>query len=94
MLHAEIIVAERFAGGVRGIERGTETDADLRLGGSALDARFAGERGSDGGFEAGDVHAGFLQDRCGDASFLLEQGEQHVQALQLGMSGFGSDALR
>ena len=48
MLHAEIVVAQRLAGGIRGIQGGAETDADLRLGGRSLHARFAGERGGDG----------------------------------------------
>ena len=94
MLDAEIVVAERFASGIGCVQCGAEPDADLRLGGSALDARLTGERCGERELEARNIHASFLEDRRGDTAFLLEQGKQHVQAVQLRVSGFRSNTLR
>ena len=47
MFDAQVVVAERLAGLVRRVERGAQADADLRLGGGALHARFARKRGGD-----------------------------------------------
>ena len=93
MLDAQVVVAERFSGLVRRVERGTQADADLRLGGCALHAWLTGKRRSNGRLELCDVHAGLLENRHSDAAFLLEQGEQDMVALEFRMSGFRSNAL-
>ena len=72
MLDAEIVVAERFTGGIGSVQCGAKSDADLRLSGSALDARLTSERGGERELEAGNIHASFLENRRGDTAFLLE----------------------
>ncbi len=94
MFDAEEIIAEGFAGVVGFFQCLAQTVAELRLRGGTLHARLGGEVFLYGDFQFGDIDTGLLQDGDEDATLLFEQCLQHVRAFQLGVAGFGGEALR
>ena len=86
VLHAEEIVPQFHARLVGSVKGRPQAATDLWLCTRTLHAGFLVEGGDDAGLEDREVHACLFQKGNHDSAFLLQQFQQHMRTLELGMS--------